>query len=72
MCTSYFILTLTSIEPLYNLMFNMDFFSSIFTEVPLCVQRPAKAMTSQQIIVHVLECPHDVDVHLLLLTLTSI
>ena len=33
--------------------------------VPLCVQRPAKAMTFQQIIVHVWQCPHDVDVYLL-------
>ena len=32
--------------------------------VPLCVHLPAKAMTFQQIIMHVLQC--DVDVHLLL------
>ena len=29
------------------------------------MQRPAKAMTFQQISIHVLQCPLDVDVHLL-------
>ena len=33
--------------------------------VPLCVQRPAKSMPFQQIIMHVLQCQHDLDVHLL-------
>ena len=33
--------------------------------VPLCVQRPAKAMPFQQIIMHALQCQHDLDVHLL-------
>ena len=33
--------------------------------VPLCVHHPEKAMTFQQSIVHALQCPHDVDVHLL-------
>ena len=31
--------------------------------VPLCVQRPAKTMPFQQIIMHALQCQHDVDVH---------
>ena len=33
--------------------------------VPLCVQCPAKVMPFQQIIMHALQCQHDVDVHLL-------
>ena len=33
--------------------------------VSLCVQRPAKAMSFQQIIMHALQCQHDLDVHLL-------
>ena len=33
--------------------------------VPLCMQRPAKAMPFQQIIMHALQCQHDLDVHLL-------
>ena len=33
--------------------------------VPLCVQRPAKTMFFQQIIMHALQCQHDLDVHLL-------
>ena len=33
--------------------------------VPLCVQCPAKAMHFKQIIMHALQCQHDVDVHLL-------
>ena len=41
--------------------------------VPLCVQCPAKFMPFKQIIMHALQCQHDVDVHLLFcLTLTSI
>ena len=32
---------------------------------PLCVQRPAKAMPFQQIIIHALQYLHDLDVHLL-------
>ena len=41
------------------------FLINLHLGVPLCVQRPAKAMTFQQIIMHVWQCPHDVDVHLL-------
>ena len=33
--------------------------------VPLCVQHPAKTMPFQQIIMHALQCQHDLDVHLL-------
>ena len=33
--------------------------------VPLCVQRSGKAMTFQQIIMHVWQCTYDVDVNLL-------
>ena len=33
--------------------------------VPLCVQCPAKAMPFQQIVMHALQCQHDIDVHLL-------
>ena len=33
--------------------------------VPLCVQRPAKAMPFQQIIMHKLHFQHNIDVHLL-------
>ena len=33
--------------------------------VPLCVQRPAKAMPFQQIIMQALQFQHDLDVHLL-------
>ena len=33
--------------------------------VPLYVQHPARAMPFQQIIMHALQCQHDVDVHLL-------
>ena len=33
--------------------------------VQLCVQRPAKSMPFQQIIMHALQCQHDLDVHLL-------
>ena len=33
--------------------------------IPFCVQCPAKAMSFQQIIMHALQCQHDVDVHLL-------
>ena len=41
--------------------------------VQLCVQRPAKSMPFQQIIMHALQCQHDLNVHLLfILTFTSI
>ena len=33
--------------------------------VPLCVQRPSKAMPFRQIIMHALQCQYDIDVHLL-------
>ena len=33
--------------------------------VQLCVQCPAKSMPFQQIIMHALQCQHDLDVHLL-------
>ena len=33
--------------------------------VPLFVQRPTKAMPFQQMIMHALQCQHDLDVHLL-------
>ena len=33
--------------------------------VPLCVQRPAKTLLFQQIIMHALQCQHDIEVHLL-------
>ena len=33
--------------------------------VPLCVHRPAKTMSFQQIIMHALQFQHDLDVHLL-------
>ena len=33
--------------------------------VPLCVQHPAKTIPFQQIIMHALQCQHDVAVHLL-------
>ena len=33
--------------------------------VPLCVQRPAKTIPFQQIIMHALQYQHDLDVHLL-------
>ena len=33
--------------------------------VPFCVQRPAKDMPFQQIIMHALQWQHDLDVHLL-------
>ena len=33
--------------------------------VPLCVQRPAKVMPFQQIIMHALQCQGDLDVYLL-------
>ena len=32
-------------------------------QVPLCVQHTANARPFQQIIMHVLQYPHDVDVH---------
>ena len=46
-------------------MFNMDFRYQSSLRVPLCVQCPAKIMTFQQIIMHVWQCPHYVDVHLI-------
>ena len=33
--------------------------------VPLCVQRPAKTMPFQQMIMRALQCQHGIDVHLL-------
>ena len=44
---------------------NLDFVIDLHWGVPLCVQYPAKAMTFQQIIMHVWQYPHDVDVHLI-------
>ena len=46
-------------------MFSFDFFVNLYCWVPLCGQRPAKVMPFQQIIMHALQCQHDVDVHLL-------
>ena len=43
------------------------FFINLLWLVPLCVQHPAKSMTFQQIVLHVLKFPHDVDVHLIFL-----
>ena len=55
--------------PPYTLLprscFTWMFFIDSHWWVPLCVQRPAKAMSVQQIIMHVLQCQHDLDVHLL-------
>ena len=50
-----------------EVVFNLDFFrrSSLMWWVSLCVQLPAKAMPFQQIIMHALQCQHDLDVHLL-------
>ena len=42
-------------------IFSVDF----YWWVQLCLQRPAKAMPFQQIIMHALQCQHDLDVHLL-------
>ena len=55
--------------PLFNLFprsyLTWILFNNLHRGVPLCVHHPAKAMTFQQIIMHVFQCPHDVDVHLL-------
>ena len=53
--------------PPYNLFprLCLTFFVDPHWWTPLCVQRPAKAMPFQQIIMHKLHCQHDVDVHLL-------
>ena len=57
--------------PPYNLLprscFTWIFFVDPHWWVPLCVQCPAKAMCMpfKQIIMHALQCQHDVDVHLL-------
>ena len=55
--------------PPYNLLprscLTYIFFVDFHRWVPLCVQRPAKAMPFQQIIMHALQCQHDLDVHLL-------
>ena len=48
-----------------EVVFNLDFFVDPHWWVPLCVQRPAKAMPFQQIIKHALQCQHGLDVHLL-------
>ena len=42
---------------------------SVCHTLRLCVQRPAKVMPFQQIIMHVLQCSHDVDVLLYCLDL---
>ena len=55
--------------PPYNLLprlcLTWIFFANSHWWVPLCVQRPARAMPFQQIIMHALHYQHDVDVHLL-------
>ena len=55
--------------PPYNLLMRSCLTCIFFVDshwwVPHCVQRPAKAMPFQQIIIHALQCQHDVDVHLL-------
>ena len=55
--------------PSYNLLprscLTWIFFVDPHWWVPLCVQCPAKAMPIQQIIMHALQCQHDVDVYLL-------
>ena len=54
--------------PPYNLLpkscLTWIFFVDPHWWVPLCVQRPAKAMPFQQIIMYALQCQHDLDVHL--------
>ena len=68
MCTSYFVLTLTSILPAPEVMFNLDFlrqFSLIMLMGTTLRAAPAKALPFQQIIMHALQCQLDVDVHLL-------
>ena len=55
--------------PPYNLLLRSCLTWIIFVDphwwVPLRVQRPAKAMPFQQIIMHALQWQHDLDVHLL-------
>ena len=55
--------------PPYNLLPRLCLTWILFVDphwwVPLCVQRPAKAIPFQQIIMHALQCQHDLDVHLL-------
>ena len=55
--------------PPYNLLsrscLTWIFFVDPHWWVPLCVQCPAKAMPFKQIIIHALQCQHDIDVHLL-------
>ena len=55
--------------PPYNLLprscLTWIFFVNPHWWVPLCVQRPSKAMHFQQLIIHALQCQHDLDVHLL-------
>ena len=55
--------------PPYNLLqklcFTWIFFVGPHWWVQLCVQHPAKAMPFQQIIMHALQCQHDLDVHIL-------
>ena len=55
--------------PPYNLFprlcLTLIFFVDSHWWVPLCVQRAAKAMPFQQISMHVLQFPNDIDVHLL-------
>ena len=54
--------------PLYNLFprlcLTLIYFVDPHWWVPLSVQRPEKAMPFWQIIMYVLQCPHDVHVHL--------
>ena len=42
-----------------------SFRPSRFRGTTLCAERPAKTMHFQQIIMHTLQCQHDLDVHLL-------
>ena len=55
--------------PPYNLLprscFTWMFYFDPHWWVPLCMQCPAKAMHFKQMIMHTLQCQHDVDVHLL-------
>ena len=51
--------------PLPEVVLTWIFSVNFFWWVQLCVQRPAKAMPFQQIIMHALQCQHDIDVHLL-------
>ena len=55
--------------PPYNLLprscLTCFFFVDPHWWVPLYVQRPVKAMHFQQIIMHALQCQHDLDVHLI-------